>query len=140
MIIPGEKINHGVVVTDDLDKHINASFWATITEKSNGARLDSTTYSTLITDKIRVKGKSSQKLALDLNILSPRQSYINLDAPNVSVVRRFHCNYCLICLCNYSTLCTLANGYTCEGLTNTQMTDRINSMTTHCTIMYYTVS
>ena len=93
MIIPGEKINDEVVVTDDLDKHINASFWATITEKLNGARLDSTTYSTLITDKIRVKGKPSRILALDLNILSPRQSYINLDAPNVSVVRRFHCNY-----------------------------------------------
>jgi hypothetical protein len=30
IVIPGEKINHGVEITDDLDKHVNASFWATI--------------------------------------------------------------------------------------------------------------
>ena len=77
-IIPGEKINHGVEVTDDLDQYINASFWATIIE-TNGTRLDSTSYSTLIMDKIRVKGKPSQRLDLDLNILSPRQTYINLE-------------------------------------------------------------
>ena len=100
MIIPGEKISHGVVVTDDLDKHINASFWATITEKSNGARLDSTAYSTLITDKIRVKGKPSQKLALDLNILSSRQTYINLDVELLDCPPGFELKDNSDCVCN----------------------------------------
>ena len=77
-VIPGEEINHQVEVTDDLGKYINASFWATITEVSNGTRLENTSYSTLVNDKVRVRGKPSQSLALDLNILSPRQTYINL--------------------------------------------------------------
>ena len=99
-IIPGQTIKHGVVVTDDLGKYINASFWATITEISSGTRLDSTAYSTLVTDEIRVKGKPSQSLDLDLNILSLRQSYINLKAELLDCPPGFELKDNSECVCN----------------------------------------
>ena len=99
-MIPGERINHGVVVTDDLGQHINGSFWATITEKSNGTRLNSTAYSILITDKIKVKGKPSQRLDLDLNILSPRQSFITLHAELLDCPPGFELKSNSECVCN----------------------------------------
>lgn len=96
-VIPGEEINHGVEVTDDLGMYTKASFWATITKMSNGTRLE---YSTLVNDKVRIKGEPSQSLALDLNILSPRQTCINLTVELLECPPGFELKDHSECVCN----------------------------------------
>ena len=81
--VSGEKFSHGVNVTNELNRMINATFWATVTpsEKhtaNSSVKIDSS-FSTLITDKIQVRGSPNQTAILTLNMASSSQSYIRLN-------------------------------------------------------------
>ena len=80
--IPGEKIKHGVTVTNEVGETINALFWANISNfddsKSDIARLDPD-YPILITRKTQLIGEPNQTATLRLDIASISESYIELD-------------------------------------------------------------
>ena len=79
MSIPGEKISHQLIVTNELGRPINATFWATITNISkHGLSLDPA-FSTLITDTIEIKGSPNHAAILRLSLISSKQSYIELN-------------------------------------------------------------
>ena len=101
MIIPGEKYIHGVKAIDDLDKEVSASFWATIpdSEKSSDVSLSSTS-STLIRNKIKVSGKPSNHTKINLNIVSARQSFIQLDVVLLDCPPGFFLKDNSRCTCN----------------------------------------
>ena len=99
MIIPGEEYSHGVVVMDDLGRHINAAFRVFISKKqqSNKSLFISSKY---VTDKIQLTGNPHQVANLNLWHTSPRRNYITLDVKLVDCPPGFKLNKKLTCVCD----------------------------------------
>ena len=78
LIIPGQKYEHGVVITDDLGHTLKASFRVFMSYKnSRGIKLEST--SAYVGEKIQLRGSPHQHTSLHLQAVSPRQNYIQLN-------------------------------------------------------------
>ncbi len=78
LIIPGQKYEHGVVITDDLGHRVKASFRVFMSyENSEGIELEST--SAYIGKKIQLRGRPHSSTTLHLQAVSPRQNYIKLN-------------------------------------------------------------
>ena len=102
-IIPGERYEHNVTVTDDLGQTINASFWTVFErrgeEKGVNIQLASH-FSTVITDRIDIRGKPNQKATLNMNLVSARQSFIQLDVEVLDCPPGFVLSDNAECICN----------------------------------------
>ena len=102
-IIPGEKYEHDVTVTDDLGQTINVSFWTTFTPRKEGELINLTLasrFSTVITDMINIRGKPNQKATLYMNLVSARQSFIRLDVEVLDCPPGFVLSDNAECICN----------------------------------------
>ena len=76
-IIPGQKFNHGVLITDDLGHQVKASFRVKV-KYNERVDLESAT-SAYVGEEIRLKGVPNEKATLFMQIVSPRQIYILLN-------------------------------------------------------------
>ena len=102
-IIPGERYEHNVRVTDDLDHPINASFWTVFNPRLGGESIDiklSSNFSTVITDRINIRGQPNQTATLFMNLVSARQIYIQLDMEVVDCPPGFRLKDKSECICN----------------------------------------
>ena len=77
LIIPGQKFNHGVVITDDFGHPIKASFRVKV-KYNKHVELESAT-SAYIGEEIQLRGAPNEKATLLMRIVSPRQNYILLN-------------------------------------------------------------
>ena len=78
LIFPGQKYEHGVVITDDLGHQVKASFRVFMGySNSGGIELEST--SAYIGEKIQLRGRPHSNTTLHLQAVSPRQNYIKLN-------------------------------------------------------------
>ena len=102
-IIPGEGYKHSVTVTDDLNQTINASFWTAFYPKNGGEAIDislASNSSTVITDKFNIRGKPNQKAIIFMNLMSPRQTFIELDMEVMDCPPGFELRDQSHCVCN----------------------------------------
>ena len=102
-IIPGEGYKHSVTVTDDLNQTINASFWASFFPKIGGEAIDislASNSSTVITDKFNIRGKPNQKAIIFMNLISARQTFIQLDMEVMDCPPGFELKDQSQCICN----------------------------------------
>ena len=102
-IIPGERYEHNVTVTDDLGQTINASFWTTFKPRKEGDIINlklASHFSTVITDRINIRGKPNQKATLNMNLVSARQSFIQLDVEVLDCPPGFKLKDESKCVCN----------------------------------------
>ena len=102
-VIPGERYEHNVKVTDDLDQMINASFWIFFEPREMGVPIDislASNFSTVITDAINIRGKPKQKATLYMNFVSPRQHFIQLGMEVLDCPPGFKLNDKSECVCN----------------------------------------
>ena len=103
-IIPGERYKHNVTVTDDLGQAINASFWTSFKPREGELiepkiRLASN-FSTVITDNINIRGEPNQKAKLNMNLVSARQTFIQLDMKVLDCPPGFKLKDESECVCN----------------------------------------
>ena len=81
LIIPGQKYDHGVVITDDLGHRVKASFRVSMNKHNEGGIMLESTWSTsaYIGEKIQLQGVPNQNTSLYLHTVSPRPNYIMLN-------------------------------------------------------------
>ena len=78
LTVPGQKYNHGVVITDDLGRQVRASFRVFMSyQNSGGIKLEST--SAYVGEKIQLRGRPRSSTTLHLQAVSPRQNYIKIN-------------------------------------------------------------
>ena len=99
MIIPGEKYQHGVTVTDDLNHSVNASLRVAIRSKHRNIELNSGFY-TSTGNGIQLKGKPSHNASLFMYTVSARQSYIKLNITLLNCPPGFKLTDKGVCDCN----------------------------------------
>ena len=101
MIIPGEYYEHNIVTMNDLGQMTNSSFRVAIVNKEsdNFIQLDSA-FSTFIGDELQLTGKPGENATLYFEILSPRQSYLNLSITLLECPPGFKSNNDSKCVCN----------------------------------------
>ena len=102
-IIPGEGYKHSVTVTDDLNQTINASFWTSFFPKNDGEAIDislASNFSTVITNKFNIRGKPNQKAMIYMNLISARQTFIQLDMEVMDCPPGFELKDQSHCVCN----------------------------------------
>ena len=79
MIIPGENYKHGVILSDDLGHVVtDASFKVSIM-KHNGTVQFGANSAAYIGNEIQLRGTKGSTATLDLQIISPRKTYIQLE-------------------------------------------------------------
>ena len=81
-IIPGEQYKHRVMLTDDLDHQVQATFQATV-DNSTTVAIDSA-FSSCLSDQITLKGEPKQTAELLLQTVSQRQTYVRLDVEMIN--------------------------------------------------------
>ena len=99
MIVPGEKHNHSLTVTNDLGHEVKASFRATLNENEAKVTLDSS-ISRFVGDSVQLSGLPDQNVNLYLQIVSPRQTYISLTVKLLQCPPGFKLNEKRTCACN----------------------------------------
>ena len=101
-IIPGEKYQHGVTMTDDLNHSVNASLRVAIMARNhedNSIGLNSGFY-TFTGSEIVVKGKPNHNASLFIYTVSARQSYIKLNITLLNCPPAFKLTNKGVCDCN----------------------------------------
>ena len=99
VIIPGEKYQHGVTITDDLDQLVHASLKVAIGKKTEDVELYSA-HSIFTGDEIQLRGKPDHNSSLYFYTVSSRQSYVKLDVQLTKCPPGFKLNDNLTCICN----------------------------------------
>ena len=105
-IIPGERYEHNVKVTDDLNHVINASFWTSFKPREEDESITefdlklASNFSTVITDKLNIRGKPNQKAKIFMNLISARQTFIRLDMEIMDCPPGFKLKDESKCICN----------------------------------------
>ena len=102
-IIPGEGYKHNVTITDDLNQKTNASFWTVFYPQNCGESIDislASNFSTVITDRFNIRGKPNQKAMIYMNLISARQTFIQLDMEVMDCPPGFELKDQSHCICN----------------------------------------
>ena len=102
MIIPGEKYQHGVTMTDDLNHSVNASLRVAIRSNHQDVELNSGFY-TFTGSEIQLKGKPDHNASLFIYAVSAKQSYIKLNVTLLKCPPGFKLTDRGICDCNANT-------------------------------------
>ena len=152
-IIPGEGYKHNVTVTDDLNQTINASFWTAIYPQQMEESIDislASNFSTVITDSINIRGKPYQKATLNMNLISARQTFIQLEMEVLDCPPGFKLKDDSKCICNTNAhvgmydcdterfQSHLISGYWAGYINNSQNTQKL--VTSACPFCDYSVS
>ena len=77
-IIPGERYNHSVALSDELGNPVDATLQASVKSSGPGVELSSE-FSSCLSDEISMKGAPDQSALLSLQTVSLRQTFINLE-------------------------------------------------------------
>ena len=94
-VIPGQKYEHGVVITDDLNQQVETIFVASIERKVKNVHLDFS----FIGDKVRLRGKPGEVATIYLQTVSQRKSYVRLKVKLTDCPPGFALNNKLECIC-----------------------------------------
>ena len=95
-IIPGQKYDHGVRITDDLGQQVETLFIASINKNAINVHLDSS----LIVNKLQLRGKPKEDATLYLQTVSLRKSYVRLNVTLLDCPPGFMLNDYSECVCN----------------------------------------
>ena len=99
-IIPGERYEHGVELTDDFSHPTEMSFRVAVNKILDGDKIDST--SSFVRDKIQMRGNPGESATLYLGPLSPRQNYVELKVELLECPLGYKLNDNYICVCDMS--------------------------------------
>ena len=94
-VIPGQKYDHGVTITDDLGHQVETLLTTSINRNAKNVHLDSL----FIGDKLQLRGKPKEDASLYLQTISLRKSYVELNVTLLCCPPGFTLNDNLECVC-----------------------------------------